>query len=255
MDYTAGENADAMVKRRNETVSCERRNSMTNSADASDFHEVDYPTGDGKPMAEGDVYRDLMCDVLQTLQEHFALDPMICVSGNLLMYYEQGNPRKVVAPDIFVVRGVEKRLRENYLIWSEGKGPDIVIEITSRYRKREDRREKLPLYRNVLKVPEYFYFDPEEDYLEPPLQGFRLVNGAHCRIEPVDGRLPSEVLGLHLERDGRELRFYDPVRHLRLLTLRERASAAEHRLQTAKQRAEALRRELEALRRHSDSGQ
>ena len=70
-------------------------------------------------------------------------------------------------------------------------------------------------------------FDPTEDYLTPPLQGFRLVDGEYLPIEPVDGRLPSEVLGLHLEQDGRELRLYDPARRLRLLKPVERTILAE----------------------------
>jgi Uma2 family endonuclease len=213
--------------------------------------DVDYPTGDGKPMAESDIHRDVMIDGIQTLKEHFADDPMTCVSGNLLMYYEEGNPGKVVAPDIFVVRGIEKRLRESYLIWAEGKGPDVVIEITSKYRRREDRREKIPVYRDVLRLPEYFLFDPMKHYLRPPIQGFRLMNGKYSPIEPVDGRLPSDALGLHLEQDGRALRFYDPVRRSRLLTIAERLLAVEKRIaliRSVSAENERLQRELEALR-------
>jgi hypothetical protein len=60
----------------------------------------------------------------------------------------------------------------------EGKGPDVVVEITSRTTRRENQKKKWVLYRDVLKVPEYFQFDPTRDYLKPPLQGFRLEEGA-----------------------------------------------------------------------------
>ena len=63
-----------------------------------------------------------------------------------------------------------------------------------------------------MRVSEYFLFDPTEDYLKPPLQGFRLAGEDYIPIEPVGGRLPSQVLGLHLERDGQELRFFNPTR-------------------------------------------
>ena len=165
--------------------------------------KVEYPTGDGKPMAETEIHRNDMVDLIQTLKDHFVAEPMICVSGNMLMFYEEGNRRKHVSPDVFVVRGIEKKIRENYLIWEEGKAPDLVIELTSKSTKHEDQVKKKELYRDVLQVSEYFMFDPTEDYLEPSLQGFRLVDGEYLPIEPVDGRLPSEVLGLHLERDGR----------------------------------------------------
>ncbi len=107
-----------------------------------------------------------------------------------------------------------RRRRKYYLIWEEGKAPDVVIELTSKSTKREDQVKKRDLYRDVLRVPEYFLFDPTEDYLKPPLQGFRLEGDEYIRIEPIEGRLPSEILGLHLERDRKELRLYDPETRL-----------------------------------------
>ena len=76
--------------------------------------------------------------------------------------------------------------------------------------------KKRDLYRaTCCKCRNTCMFDPTEDYLDPPLQGFRLVGGEYLRIEPIAGRLPSEILGLHLERDGNELRLYDPVQRSR----------------------------------------
>ena len=71
---------------------------------------IEYPTGDGQPMGETDIHRENMTDLIQTLKDHFADDPMVYVSGWLLVFYEEGDPKKRVAPDIFVVRGAEKRL-------------------------------------------------------------------------------------------------------------------------------------------------
>jgi hypothetical protein len=61
-------------------------------------------------------------------------------------------------------------------------------------------------------------------------------------IELVNGRLPSDALGLHLERSGQKLKLWDPARGSWLLTPRERAEAAEAE-------NERLRREIEAIRR------
>jgi Uma2 family endonuclease len=231
--------------------------------------EVDYPTSDGRS-TDSDVHRDLMSDLIRTLEDHCAADPMVHVTGNLLLYYEEGNKRKRVAPDVFVIRGVAKRDRDYYLLWVEGKAPDIVIELTSDTTRSEDLKKKTTLYRDVLKIPEYFLFDPLQDYLKPPMQGYRLVEGQYRPIEPVEGRLPSEVLGLHLERYDSELRLFDPATGRRLPTLRERASGINaemlHALHEAgvegmkarserRRRLEAeaevdrLRRELAALRR------
>ena len=71
--------------------------------------------------------------------------------------------------------------------------------------------------------------------------------------EPLGGRLPSDVLGLHLEQHGQELRLYDPVRHSRLLNPRERIRLAEKQAEAVSVENERLRRELEALRLRSGS--
>jgi Uma2 family endonuclease len=188
-----------------------------------------YPTSDGRPMAETDVHRDLMTDSIQRLQRWFAKDLRTYVSGNLLVYYVQGDKRKHVAPDVFAVRGVPKVSRENYLIWEERKGPEAVIELTSKTTRKEDTDKKFKLYRDVLQVREYFLCDPRADYLKPPLQGFRLEGGEYHAIAPVDDRLPSEVLGLHLERNGMSLEFFDQASGQWVPTNAEVAQAVEQR--------------------------
>jgi Uma2 family endonuclease len=239
--------------------------------------EVEYPTSDGRPMAETDTHRQVMVDLIATLQDHFADDPLAYVSGNLLLYYERGNKRARVAPDVFVVRGVPKLPPRNYyLLWREGKAPDVVIEVTSRKTRSEDRK-KWMLYQDVLRIPEYFLFDPREEYLKPSLQGCRLRRRRYIPIEPIFGRLPSMGLGLHLERKDTELRLHDPANCRRLLTLAEQVKAAEtarviaaaeasrlcaegaqYRAETraliAEEENERLRREIEALQSKLSAG-
>ncbi len=216
-------------------------------------------------MAETDIHRDIMADLIATLKLRYANNPKIYVSGNLLMYYVPGNKRKHVSPDVFVVRGVAKHLRDYYLVWEEKKPPDVVIELTSRSTRKEDLKDKFQLYQDTLKVQEYFLFDPREEHLEPSLQGVRLHQGRYVPIKNVKQRLPSEVLRLHLERDGLYLRLYDPAKKEWLLSPQERAEKeAEERQHAelarlketeARKQAEAendrLRRELEELRRNS----
>jgi Uma2 family endonuclease len=153
--------------------------------------EYEYPTSDGKPMAETELHRILMVAVIDMLQYWYADDPKVCVSGNLLMYYVRGDKRRHVSPDVFVAFGVPKKIRDYYLTWEEGKNPSVIIELTSSSTKSEDTRKKFALYRDVLKVKEYFLFDPRADYLNPRLKGFRLRRGQYAPIAPVDGRLPS----------------------------------------------------------------
>jgi Uma2 family endonuclease len=199
-------------------------------------------------MAETDVHWEWMVRLKQILRRWFAKDPMTYVSGNLLMYYVPGNKRKHVSPDVFVVKGVEKKQRPYYLTWEEGKNPNAIIEITSKSTRKEDTDTKFVLYRDTLKVKEYFLFDPFGDYLKPErLRGYRLRKGEYEPIAFVDGRLPSQVLGLHLERDGGTLRLYDPETKSWLLTPDERAEQEAQRAEQEAQRADKAEREKAAL--------
>ncbi len=147
----------------------------------------------------------------------------------MMMYYVEGDNRKHLSPDVFVTLGIpdDGRRRDAYLIWEEGKGPDFVIELTSKSTRREDQGIKLELYRDVLKVPEYFLFDPYDESLQPPLKGYRLVGGEYVPIEPVEGRLPSEVTGLHLEPAIENLRLFDPITDRHLMTPSELQAETE----------------------------
>src|SRR5262249_37253311 len=138
--------------------------------------------------------------------------------------------------------------RDYYLVWEEGKAPDVVFELTSKSTRREDQITKLELYRDTLKVREYFLFDPHGDYLNPPMQGYRLGRGRYARIRPVRGRLPSQVLGLHLERNGKELRLFDPLAGRWLPTPRERQQQIEAENLRLRQELEELRRQRNGRR-------
>jgi Uma2 family endonuclease len=170
---------------------------------------IEYPESDGKPVGETDVHRREILHTIETLERHFRDAPDIYVSGNLMFYYEEGNPSAVVSPDVFVVKGVRKGLRRTYKLWEEGVAPCVVIEMTSRSTRLEDKGNKRALYA-LLGVREYFLFDPLGEYLKPPLQGFTLVDGEYAAL-PVesDGGIISRELGLKLYRDETVLRLFD----------------------------------------------
>jgi Uma2 family endonuclease len=149
----------------------------------------------------------------------------------LLVYYIPGNKRRRVAPDVFIIKGVLKHKRPYFLLWEEEKGPDLVIEVTSSKTRSEDTNKKFLLYQNILKVQEYFLFDPFEDYLDPSLQGYRLRQGKYVPIQHIDKRLPSSVSGLQLERAGLDLRLFNPKTDKWLLVTEERIAQSEAKLQ------------------------
>jgi Uma2 family endonuclease len=208
--------------------------------------EIEYPESDGKPMAETDVHLEQMVDgLLHPLKELYAPNPNVYVTGNINLYYSKGNPKLVVAPDVFVVFGIPKKQRRTYKLWVEGKPPDVVFELTSKATRRQDLNEKRYLYEE-LGVQEYFLFDPMREYLEPPLRGFRLEGGFYAPLVPEpfgegEWQLESQVLGLQLRTDGQMLRLFNPATGRYLLTRPEEAQARRQAEQRAAEEAIARR--------------
>ncbi len=206
-------------------------------------------------MAETDVHRDLMARLIDALKWRYRDEPEVYVSGNLLLYYVEGDPRKSKAPDVFVVKGVEKRLRRIYKLWEEEAPPSVVIELTSKSTRREDQKGKFELYAEW-GVREYFLFDPLNEYLRPPLQGYRLRRGRYEVIKADEvGRLESKELGVWLERDGTQLRLWDVALGEEVMDGSERAQAATRRAMIAESRAqfEAAARRVEAAARQAEA--
>src|SRR5262245_645847 len=164
------------------------------------------------------------------------------VAGNLFIYYEEGRPESVVAPDVFVIFGVPQRNRRTYKTWEhDGKCPDLVIELTSSKTRYEDVGNKRVLYAE-LGVQEYYIFDPLGDHLDPRLRGYQLVDG---ELLPLSGpRFFSRLLSVELRVVGDALRFYEMGGDTPLPTPAEEREA---RL-AAEAEIERLRAEIERLR-------
>jgi Uma2 family endonuclease len=211
--------------------------------------QVRYPESDGEPMAETDVHREQMLYLIEALKDHYRDRDDVYVAGNLFVYYEEGNPQAVLAPDVFVVFGVPDKRRRTYKVWEEGQTPDVVFEITSPSTKAEDLGSKKGVYA-YLGVKEYFLYDPLGDYLHPAFQGYALDETAPMSVyRPIasdaEGVLHSQQLGLMLRVEGDLLRLYDPATGEKLLTPQE-AQAARRAEAAARQAEAAARRAAEA---------
>lgn len=207
-------------------------------------------------MGETDLHRQIMFDLIQRLERHYA-GQEVYVSGNLLLHYEPGNKRRHVSPDVLVAKGLQPGRRLNYILWQEGQPPNIVIEVTSKTTRKEDLEKKFEIYQNVIRVPEYFLFDPYGEYLNPPLQGHRLKRGKYVPIAPTrGGRLHSEQLGIDLEPECQSLALVDGKTGERLKTADEIADEQSELIsheraarEEAEQENARLREELKRLRK------
>ena len=208
---------------------------------------VAYPESDGKPMAETEAHRDLMIDFILILKDYFENQEDVCVSGNMLMYYEEGNPKKVVAPDVFVAFGVEKKQRRTYRTWEEGHTPDFVLEVASPSTFKKDIGQKKDIYASVLAVKEYYIYDPLGQIV-PSFIGYRLIDGEYKEIALVDERLTSEVLGLELGEIEDKLRLYNPKSSQWLLTPAEEIKKVRTRAENAEAELAKALAEIERLR-------
>ena len=213
--------------------------------------DLEYPDADGKPMAESDPTRDYLIYGVVALREYFLNRLDAYVSGNLFIYHKQGVPDAVVAPDVFVVFGVEKKQRRSYKVWEEGGVvPAFVMEITSKTTQEQDEIDKPHKYQ-TMGVLEYFQYDPTGDYLRPQIKGLRLVQGQYQPISAsylLDGStsLFSQALGLELRVTAGELRFYDPQGQ-KLLSPEEKAEVLQETEQTLQQTEQTLQQTEQTL--------
>lgn len=202
--------------------------------------EIDYPSSDGRPIAETQIHIRSILSLYEQLLRFYANREDVLVTADLFWYWKEGNNRRRIAPDIMVVPGVAKEPpRRTYLSWKEGVTPAMVVEFASQGTWRKDLGKKFNRY-EALGVKEYFIFDPEGLYLVPTLQGHRLKGRTYRRVFSDDDSLPTE-LGFRLVPEGTILRMIDSTTGKRVLTGSEQA-------EQEKQRADNLQAEVEKLK-------
>ena len=194
-----------------------------------DPEEIEYPASDGQPMGRPGFMsrRSFSCS---------RRCPTPCPSTDFLAadmfwYWEKGQPKSRVAPDVMVVKGVGRAHRRSFFTWREGGAiPCIVFEMASENTWREDRKEA-PALRAAGRAGVH-RVRPRRRIPRPRLQGFRLVEG---RYEPIvadaDERLCSDELNLLFGAEGLTLRLFDRTSGAPLPTrLEARRTGAERRV-------------------------
>ena len=157
-----------------------------------------YPFEDDEPMAATEFHGLQIATFFHQLSVYFHVDPHIHVGIDSFIYYQEGDIRKVVAPDIFVVFGVDKYpLRRSFYTWAEGTAPVAVFEFLSDATAHHDRNDKADLYLHDIGVQEYFIHQPEMDKKSEFRGWQRSASGEVTEIEPHDqGGIFSNALNL-----------------------------------------------------------
>lgn len=214
--------------------------------------EDELPYDDGMPMETQ--RHALQLQLLQDpLRLYWAERQDVFIGGNMFVYFSLAQVRNqdFRGPDFFVALDVSPRERKSWVVWQEGKGPDMVIELLSDSTAAHDKGEKKLIYQNALRVPEYYWFDPfSGEWAGFILHHHRYVESA----EDSQGRLISPGLGLALVRwEG----VYQGItaRWLRWATLEGALlpTPQEVAAETQRQAAEAQRQAVEAQRQVAEA--
>ena len=193
----------------------------TLSYDIHALDDPDYPSSDGKPMADNTEQFRWIVALQGGLDSTFRDRPDVLVVGDLLWYPVEGNATIRRAPDAMVVFGRPKGPRGSYIQYrEEGVTPQVVFEVLSPSNRRGEMNRKREFYERY-GVEEYYVLDPDygrhvgylrDDsgrllpiaelygWLSPRL-GVRFELGEELRIVKPDGRLFEFYLEIDADRD------------------------------------------------------
>ena len=175
-------------------------------------------------------------------------------------------------PDLLVAFDVAPAAylaRNGYMISEQGKPPDFVMEVASRYSANMDRGVKKDYYER-LRVSEYWLFDSTGEFYGFVLKGYRLVGNGYEEIAVQEVR-PGvfegycAALDLILRVEDGSLGMYNPAIGEHIPTFQSeraraeaeraaradaetRADTAEARADTAEAQVRELKAELDRLR-------
>ncbi len=121
---------------------------------------VVYPDSDGEPTSDNTLQETW----ISRMRGGFGVAcPDAFVAGDLLWYYQEGDPTKRVGPDVMVVYGRPRGDRGSYMQWVEdGVVPQVVVEVWSPGNSFAEQTKKLRLYER-LGVEEFIAYDPDRN--------------------------------------------------------------------------------------------
>ena len=204
--------------------------------------------------------------IITALMNHLGDSDTTYVGSEIPLGWTASVREGVLIPDLMVALNCDAErinAQDGYELRSQPNPPEFALEVASVGTARRDYTTKRVGYAGY-GVQEYWRFDPTDGRRYPAgLAGDRLVGGAYVPIELEyygnrNKRGYSEVLGLYVCWEDRELRLYNPMSENYLRTHEEseaRADAeAEARLaEAARADAEAARADAEARARRAEA--
>jgi len=215
--------------------------------------EDDLPCSDGEPMETG-FHVEQMYILIKSLRAYWKNSKRYYIWGNMFLHYMLNTKKQFRGTDVFLVMDVEDRFRKSYVVWQEGKYPDLIIELLSETTKKVDMYDKKIRYEKQFKTQEYFLYDVEgyEFY------GYKLVSGQYEKLMPdEDNKIYSGVTDLYLIVHDGWLRWMTKDWHILPTPIelaeqtQEMVEYVQQRADTEKQRAEQVKQELEQERQRA----
>jgi Uma2 family endonuclease len=198
---------------------------------------------------EGDRHFKAKTRVLGALRSYFTRQRRrIYLAAELPTYYP-AEPR--FAPDLLAVLDRDDVERDKWVVSTEGKGLDWVLEVHVGGDRKKDAERNVERYAR-LGIPEYFLYDRARNRL----LAYRLDTPdarSYAAIIPNQGLYPSRVLGLDVQVDKDRLRLYAGTALLLeseelIARLQEMCDDAQRRADEEAQRREEAEQELSRLR-------
>jgi len=194
------------------------------------------------------------------LRRMFQDSPNVKVGADQFIYWIPGNPRLRIAPDVYVIHGVPREPPRSVIRTWEENTPSLVVEISSKLSRAEDRGHKFQIYQDVLCCLEYLIYDADTG----ELLLYRLEEGRYALQEPdAQGRFYSQAVDAWFGPDPETLvRLYQsdltPVIHYdefdaEQKLLRDRLEEAWRRAEDEGRRAEEAWRQAEDERQRAEA--
>ena len=157
-----------------------------------------YPSEDDEPMAATQFHARQIVTLSYQLGTFFGWEESVYVGTDTFIYYREDEPTRKVAPDVFVVFGVDAiPARRSFYTWAEGAIPAVAFEFLSEETARSDLTKKPQLYLQEIGMQEYFVHQPEGDKPIEFREFRRTAAGEITEIEPdARGWLFSAALNL-----------------------------------------------------------